>query len=89
MIRLYLKNMTLRGFGGTDFRPVFSHVDDLIARGEFENLKGLIYFTDGVGEYPRQKPAYDAAFVFLREEYSAPQVPPWAMKLMLEPEEIL
>lgn len=85
----YLKNMTLRGFGGTDFRPVFSHVDDLIARGEFENLKGLIYFTDGVGKYPRQKPAYDAAFVFLREEYSAPQVPPWAMKLMLEPEEIL
>lgn len=85
----YLKNMTLKGFGGTDFRPVFSYVDDLIARGEFENLKGLIYFTDGVGEYPRQKPAYDAAFVFLKEEYTVPQVPPWAMKLMLEREEIL
>ena len=84
----YLKNMTLRGFGGTDFRPVFSYVDALIARGEFENLRGLIYFTDGVGEYPQKKPEYDAAFVFLREEYTAPQVTPWAMKLILQPEEI-
>ena len=24
--------------------------------GEFENLKGLIYFTDGYGVFPTQKP---------------------------------
>ena len=85
----YLKTMTLRGFGSTDFRPVFAHVDSLIAQGEFENLKGLLYFTDGIGTYPAHKPCYDAAFVFLREAYEPPEVPPWAMKLILESEEIL
>ena len=84
----YLSHMTLRGFGGTDFRPVFTHVDALIAAGEFENLKGLIYFTDGRGVYPIQKPGYDAAFVFLAEDYEDREVPPWAMKLVLQPEEI-
>ena len=43
----YLESMTLRGFGGTDFRPVFEYVDELIERREFTNLNGLIYFTDG------------------------------------------
>ena len=85
----YLKTMTLRGLGGTDFRPVFDHVDGLIRRGEFENLRGLLYFTDGMGRYPAQKPGYDAAFVFLGEDLESPVVPPWAMKLILEPEEIL
>ena len=84
----YLKTMTLHGLGGTDFRPVFDHVDALIRQGEFENLKGLLYLTDGVGTYPAQKPGYDAAFLFLREDYEPPVVPPWAMKLILEPEEL-
>lgn len=84
----YLKTMTLRGFGGTDFRPVFSYVDELIAKGEFENLKGLIYFTDGLGAYPSQKPGYDTAFVFVNEDLIPAEVPPWAMKLILQPEEI-
>ena len=84
----YLETMTLRGFGGTDFRPVFAHVDSLIARGEFENLRGLIYFTDGLGVYPSQRPGYDAAFVFLDEGYTDQNVPPWAMKLVLQPEEL-
>lgn len=85
----YLKTMTIRGLGGTDFRPVFDHVDGLIRRGEFENLKGLLYLTDGLGQYPAQKPGYDAAFIFLRDDYEPPTVPPWAMKLILEPEEML
>ena len=38
----YIKNMTLKGFGGTDFRPVFNHVDEMIRNHEFSNLKGLI-----------------------------------------------
>ena len=85
----YLKTMTLRGFGGTDFRPVFTYVDELIARGEFDNLRGILYFTDGVGVYPATKPRYDTAFIFLKEDYDLPEVPAWAMKLILEPEEIL
>lgn len=85
----YLDTMTLKGFGGTDFRPVFAHVDKLRRDGEFTNLKGLLYFTDGLGIFPEQKPDFDTVFVFLDEDYRNPDVPPWAMKLILEPEAIL
>lgn len=48
----YIGKMVLKGFGGTDFRPVFDYVDSL---KDFNNLKGLIYFTDGWGGFSRQK----------------------------------
>lgn len=86
----YMKTMTLRGFGGTDFRPVFHYVDELLHNREFENLKGLIYFTDGYGFYPEKKPRYDAAFVFVDEDYiDTPAVPSWAIKLVLSTDDIL
>jgi len=84
----YLSNMKLKGFGGTDFRPAFSYVDGLVKTGEFTRLKGVIYFTDGWGTFPERKPNYDAAFVFIREDNFNPQVPPWAIKLVLDKEEI-
>lgn len=84
----YLKTMELKGFGGTDFRPVFRYVDELRHKGEFDNLKGLIYFTDGYGDFPEKKPDYDAAFVFIDDEYSRPEVPVWAIKLVLQKNEI-
>ena len=84
----YLKTMKLHGFGGTDFRPVFSLVDKLIEEKTFTNLKGLIYFTDGFGVFPAKKPAYETAFVFLDEGLNNYDVPPWAIKLILQKEEI-
>ena len=84
----YLQNMTLKGFGGTDFRPVFSHVEELRKNRAFSNLRGLVYFTDGLGIFPERKPDYDTAFVFLREDYSSPEAPSWAMKLVLERENV-
>ena len=84
----YLKQMTIHGLGGTDFRPVFSYVNQLIREGEFKNLKGLIYFTDGFGVFPESKPDYTAAFVFIQDEYNNLSVPPWAIKLILEKDEI-
>lgn len=84
----YLKKMTIIGHGGTDFRPVFSYVNKLVAQHEFSNLKGLVYFTDGYGHSPPKKPEYETAFVFLREGYDIPEVPPWAIKLILEKDEI-
>lgn len=66
------------------FRPVFDHIDALVEQGEFENLRGLIYFTDGKGTYPERMPAYDTAFVFLEEEGIPVHVPPWAMKVVLD-----
>lgn len=77
-------SVQVKGLGGTDFRPVFNHVDALVERGEFENLRGLIYFTDGMGTYPERMPAYDTAFVFLEEEGIPVRVPPWAMKVVLD-----
>ena len=85
----YLKSMRILGLGGTDFRPVFEYVNQLQAEKEFTNLKGLIYFTDGYGDFPSQKPTYDTAFVFIDNEYNNPDIPPWAIKLVLKKEEIL
>lgn len=84
----YMMNFTLTGNGGTDFRPAFAYVNDLIEKKEFYFLKGMIYFTDGRGIYPRKKPSYDTAFVFMEENYEDAQVPAWAMKLIIEKEEL-
>lgn len=84
----YLKTMKIRGLGGTDFRPVFELTQKLINEKEFINLKGLIYFTDGYGTFPEKMPSYDTAFVFVDDAYNNPNVPPWAIKLVLEKDEI-
>ena len=83
-----MENIELRGFGGTDFRPVFDYVDSLTQKGEFENLKGLIYFTDGYGVFPEKKPGYDTAFIFIDDEFGQPEIPVWAIKLVLARDEI-
>ena len=76
--------MQLKGFGGTDFRPVFTYVDKLIKSGELHDLKGLIYFTDCMGQFPAKPPEYKAAFVMIRGEYDDVAVPSWAIKLVLD-----
>lgn len=80
----FLANGRLQGFGATDFRPVFDYVDSLLEQGEFENLKGLIYFTDGYGIYPERMPGYDVIFAFLEEDKMRQPVPPWSMKVVIE-----
>lgn len=86
----YMEHFELKGHGGTDFRPAFDYVAELIRRKEFINLRGLLYFTDGKGIYPKKKPPYDTAFIFCEEDYEDKNVPPWAIRLILpgeEPEE--
>ena len=82
-LKLYMEHFELYGEGGTDFRPAFAYVDELIRRGEFDDLKGLIYFTDGYGIYPSRMPAYKTAFVFAEEDYTDADVPAWAIRLIL------
>ena len=78
----YSKNFAVKGGYGTDFRPVFRYVSDLQKRGELKNLKGLMYFTDGKGRYPKEAPPYVTAFVFPKgEDIDDDNVPFWAMKL--------
>lgn len=82
----FIENEKIVGFGSTDFRPVFSYVEELRKNGEFENLKGLIYFTDGYGTYPESMPDYDVIFAFLNEDVNRQAVPAWAIKVVLEDE---
>ena len=84
----YMQDVELSGFGGTDFRPVFEYVDDMIARHEFQDLRGLIYFTDGQGTFPERMPDYETAFVFIEEGFSLPEVPSWAIRLVLREDEV-
>ena len=84
----YLKTMKIHGLGGTDFRPVFEFTQKLIDEKEFPYVIGLVYFTVGFGTFPAKKPDFDTAFVFIDDEYNNPDVPPWAIKLVLQKNEI-
>lgn len=83
-----VNRFTVIGGGGTDFRPVFRYVEEQIREGEIKNLKGLLYFTDGMGIYPKKRPDYKTAFLFLND-FDNDTVPPWAIRMKLEPEEFL
>lgn len=87
-MKQYLQRFTVKGFGGTDFRPAFAYVNDLVSMGHFTKLKGLIYFTDGYGVFPVRRPIYDTAFIFMKDDYRDVDVPLWACKLILDPEEL-
>ena len=82
----YLGNLQIHGRGGTDFRPVFEHVEMLRFEGKLRRLKGLLYFTDGDGIYPQRPATYQTAFVFYHEKALHQHVPAWATKLYLDDE---
>jgi len=84
----YISNIELKGFGETDFRPVFEYIDSLIESKEVKNLKGLIYFTDGKGIFPKYPTPYKTAFIIHNERYNSIEVPPWAMKIELIDDDI-
>lgn len=84
----YMQHFTVKGQGGTDFRPVFTYVEELKLQKQFFKLRGLIYFTDGYGTFPARKPEYDTAFVFMKEDYRDIDVPPWAIKLIIGEEDL-
>ncbi len=82
----FLHQFTVIGGGGTNFCPAFTYVNQLIVQQAFQNLSGLLYFTDGQGTYPKKRPPYQTAFLFL-QDYEESTVPPWAIRLRLQPEE--
>lgn len=83
-IERYLDEMTLHGFGGTDFRPVFSYVDNLIETGIINKPDGLIYFTDGDGIYPEAPPKYKTAFIISDRAFDTNRLPSWASRTFIE-----
>lgn len=87
-IQEYIDHLEIKGLGRTDFRPAFEYVQQLVKSGELKNLSGLLYFTDGEGIYPKKKPEFETAFVFLENYHKEPQVPVWAMRIILSEEEL-
>jgi len=77
-----MENLSLSGGSATDFRPVFDHVDQLVASGSFTSLRGLLYFTDGMGIYPTKRPSYETAFILLEEPPLSVRMPSWAIRVM-------
>lgn len=84
-----IQNFEVKGSGDTDFRPVFDYVESLIGCGELTHMQGMIFFTDGFGIFPQKRPPYQTAFIFLDQNYAEHMVPPWAMKLVVDDQDIL
>ena len=84
----YIDHLELYGFGGTDFRPVFEYVEQLLEQKKLKKVNGLLYFTDGAGVYPEIEPPYKTAFIFNRDDYSSPKVPEWAIRAVLTSDNI-
>ena len=57
----------VEGFGGTDFRPAFEHVDR-----EQLDPACLIYLTDGDGVYPEEPSAYPTLWAITTPDRQAP-----------------
>ena len=87
-LKRYAEGFEVRGGFGTDFRPVFRRVEELQKEGKLTNLKGLMYFTDGLGTYPETPPPYEAAFVLFTDEDREEEqhMPSWAYRLYLDGE---
>ena len=87
-LRSYMESFQLSGGSATDFRPVFEHVDCLREAGVFTQLRGMLYFTDGMGVFPKKRPDYETAFILTGEPPMAVSFPPWAIRLVLGEENI-
>ncbi len=80
------RHFKLYGGGGTDFRAAFEYVRARRENGDMTGIQGLLYFTDGYGTFPEERPDYDTAFLFWRSDYEDIPVPAWAYKLLLQKE---
>ena len=77
----------VHGFGGTDFRPVFEYVTAQREGGDGRAFRGLLYLSDGCGNFPDEKPDYPVAFLFPRDEagwdYGWFEIPEWVTQVRI------
>ena len=85
----YFREKEIKGLGQTDFRPVFEHVGRLIEERKLTDLRGLLYFTDGMGKFPEKAPGYDTAFIIHNDSLDDVWVPDWAVKIEMQTDEIM
>lgn len=79
----YIGTVKIQGRSGTDFRPVFRFIKQEQEKKSLKALKALLYFTDGDGIYPGEKPEYETAFVFVKKTDNMKFVPAWAYRLVI------
>lgn len=80
----FIAEFTPAGFGGTDFRPVFHRVQQLREEGTMPRVKGLLYLSDGYGDFPDKAPDYPVVFLMPDEdEEPYEDIPPWVTALYL------
>ena len=84
----YARDLEIEGFGNTDFCPVFDKIEELKRKGEIRHLGALLYFSDGDGLYPAEKPDYETAFIFLNENLMKGHIPSWVTRINLGIENI-
>lgn len=87
-MREFVAGLTVPDAHGYDFRPVFDRVSYLNRIHTFKNLRGVLVLTEDVGSFPSVMPAFPGAFIFVNNDYSVPDVPPWAIRLVLQSDEI-
>ena len=85
----YFIDKEIKGLGRTDFRPVFEYVGKLLEERMLTDLRGVLYFTDGMGKFPEKAPGYDVAFIIHNDSMRDVWVPDWAMKIEMQGEEIM
>ena len=68
------KKIKLKGGGGTDFKPIFTHVKK-------ENMENslLIVYTDGYGEFPTEKPRNKTVWLM-----DTDVIAPWGTTIKIE-----
>lgn len=76
-----LKSMTIKGRGGTDFRPAIKHARTMKPKPDI-----LIYFTDGDGYAPAEKPkGLSVVWCVVPSRYGRSQAPaPWGKTIFVE-----
>lgn len=70
---LHNDKIKIKGFGGTDFRPVFDRVKELQKNNQ---IGCLMYFSDGEGTFPRKEQPYKSVFIMEEADRNA-SVPGW------------
>lgn len=58
---------TLKGGGGTNFENTFKYIDENI-----DDVTLLLYFTDGMGNSPKDEPNYECVWAMSENEISVP-----------------
>lgn len=78
--------MQLKGFGGTDFRPVFKRVEEM---SKNQKIKSLLYFSDGAGRFPEKEASFQTIFIMDNKYgFSIRHVPKWVKTYFLNDMEV-